>query len=301
MRRLQLVTAQPVIIAMFLATACGGGGGSESTGTTSASDPSAETSSGGEQASGGAARGDEFQLNSSDDAEQAHGERPSEIEATETHAAMRLFVVHPDEGPIPGIVIKMTAPDGTAYYTGETDSVGYAEVLVPVGQRYQIEYLSLGRRNTTANVEVPEGPNQDIRLTMRHRGWRPPPPEPEGAPSGEAPEPQQGIVLEGILFDSGRATIQADSFPRLDRVVEYMEHRASARLRVEGHTDNVGNPQRNQRLSEQRAQAVRTYLVEHGIDEDRIEAVGFGDQRPVASNDTEEGRAQNRRIEAIEL
>jgi len=202
---------------------------------------------------------------------------------------MRLFVVTGEDAPIPGIVIKMTAPDGTAYYTGETDSLGYGEVLVPIGQRYEMEYLSLGRQNTTASVQVAEGPNQDLRLTMRYRRWRPPPPEPEG------------LVLEGVLFATNRATIQPESFPRLDRVVEYMTHRASARISISGHTDNVGNARRNQRLSEARAQAVRDYLVEHGIDGGRIEAVGYGDQRPTASNDTEAGRRQNRRIEATEL
>ena len=80
-----------------------------------------------------------------------------------------------------------------------------------------------------------------------------------------------------------------------------MTHRTSARIRISGHTDNVGNPQRNQALSEARAQSVREYLINHGIDGDRVEAVGYGDQRPVASNDTEEGRQQNRRIEAIEF
>jgi outer membrane protein OmpA-like peptidoglycan-associated protein len=309
-RRLQLV-----VIAMFVTAACGG---SESAGpaggSEAASGPAAETS--GQEAAGPegraeAAGDDEFQLRDSDDAEQAHGEHPSEIEATRTQAAMRLFVVDPETGPIPGIVIKMTAPDGTAYYTGETDSVGYAEVLVPVGQRYEIEYLSLGRRNTTASVEVPPGPNQDIRLTMRYRRRRgqrraataaPLPDAQAESPEAEAPpEPEQRFVLEGVHFESGSATIQEESYPRLDRVVEYMTHRPSARIRVEGHTDNVGDPERNQALSEARAESVREYLVAHGIDGSRIEAVGHGDQQPVASNDTEEGRAQNRRIEAIEL
>lgn len=291
MRHLQLVA-----IAMFIATACGG---SQSAGPESASEPSQPEQGSAEAA----ASGDQFQLQDSDSAEQAHGERPSAIEASPTHAAMRLFVVDPDAGPLPGIVIKMTAPDGTPYYTGETDSHGYAEVLVPVGQAYQLEYLSLGRRNATARVEVPPGPNQDIRLTMRHRGWRPPVQEAEPqAPAAAEAEPEaQRIVLEGLLFDTGRATIQAESHARLDRVVEYMTHRPSARIRVAGHTDNVGNPRRNQALSAERAQAVRDYLVSHGVDGGRIEAVGYGDQHPIASNDTEEGRQQNRRIEAVEL
>ncbi len=280
-----------VIITSLFTVACGG---SQSAGSQSEGSSTAGATSGSE---GGGDTGDEneFQISDSDTAGQAHGDHPSEIEATETEAAMRLFVVNPDTGPIEGIVIKMTAPDGTAYFTGETDSVGYAEVLVPAGQRYDIEYLSLGRRNTTASVDVPEGPRQDIRLTMRYRRIRPERPQPQ------QPEAEEHFVLDGVLFDSNRATLQEESFPRLDRVVEYMTHRPASRIRIAGHTDNVGNARRNQRLSEQRAEAVRAYLVAHGIDESRIEAVGFGDQQPVASNDTEEGRAQNRRIEAIEL
>jgi len=284
MRRLQQFA-----IAMTLTIGCGGGQSAE---PVTGSESAAETSDP-EQGSDSPARDDEFQIHASDTAGQAHGDRPSEIEATATHAAMRLFVVNPDAGPIQGIVVKMTAPDGAAYYTSETDSQGYAEVLVPIGQRYEVEYLSLGRRNTTASVQVPTGPNQDIRLTMRYRRWRPPPQEADAEPPG--------FVLEGILFASDRSTLQAESFPRLDRVVEYMTHRASARIRISGHTDNVGNARRNQRLSEQRAQAVREYIVSHGIDGSRVEAVGLGDQHPAASNDTEEGRAQNRRIEAVEL
>lgn len=280
---------------MSLATACGASQSAEPT----TGSGSAEETSGQQQDGDRPARDDEFQLSTSETAGQAHGERPSEIEATATHAAMRLFVVDPDAGPIPGIVIKMTAPDGRPYYTGETDSHGYAEVLVPVGQRYGIEYLSLGRRTTTANVEVAPGPNQDIRLTMRYRRRRGR--IIEAPPEAEAGPPQEAFVLDGVLFDSGRATIQAESYPRLDRVVEYMTYTPSARIGISGHTDNVGDARRNQALSEVRAQAVRDYLVSHGIDSERVEAVGYGDQRPVASNDTEDGRRQNRRIEAVGL
>ena len=286
-----------IAIAVFLTTGCGASQSAEPTsGGESAADPSsreAPTQGDRGEGSGGPAGDNEFQLSNSDTAGQAHGEHPSEIEATDTHAAMRLFVVSPDTGPIAGIVIKMISPDGGVYYTNETDSQGYAEVLVPVGHRYEMEYLSLGRRNTTAAVEVPTRRNYDLRLTMRYRRVR----EPREV-AGQEP---QGLVLEGILFDTGRATIQAESFPRLDRVVEYLTHKPSARIGISGHTDNVGNARANQRLSEGRARAVRDYLIEHGIDGSRVEAVGYGDQRPVASNDNEAGRQQNRRIEAIEL
>lgn len=278
-----------VMLATTVAAACGG---SQPAAEVASSEPAAQPAAPAQDAptQGGEEPGreSEFRLSPSQDAEHAHGERPSEIRATATHAAMRLFVVDPEAGPIAGVVVKLTAPDGSVYYTRETDSHGYAEVLVPAGQRYEIEYLSLGRRNTTASVNVPEGPNQDIRLTMRYRRRR---------PQGES----AGIVLDGVLFASGSARLDPASYPRLDRVVEYMRHLPRTRIRIEGHTDNVGNPQRNLRLSEARARAVRDYLVARGIDGSRIEAVGFGDQRPIAPNDTEEGRRQNRRIEAYEL
>ena len=88
---------------------------------------------------------------------------------------------------------------------------------------------------------------------------------------------------------------------RLDSVVEFMAHKRSARVEISGHTDNVGNAKANKALSQRRAQACRDYLVSKGIEPGRITAVGFGDERPIAPNDTEEGRQKNRRIEAMEL
>jgi OOP family OmpA-OmpF porin len=295
------------LLSLSLTTAaCGGSPASSSSGGSSAGSGSEATAGGdgassGSSGAGGSSAG-EFQLSDSDTAAQARGEHPSAITSTATHAAMRLFVMDPETGPTTGVVIKLTGPDGRSYYTEETDAQGYAEVLVPAGQRYELEYLSLGRRSTTARVEVPAGPNQDIRLTLRYRRWRPParPTVPPPETPAPAPEPE-GLVLEGILFQTGSATIDPESNARLDRVVEYMTHRPSVRIRISGHTDNVGDPRRNQTLSQQRAEAVRAYLVSHGIDGSRVEAIGYGDTRPVATNDTEAGRAQNRRIEAAEL
>lgn len=247
---------------------------------TTASDTKAATSDEGKS---------EFLLRDSGSAKAAHGATPSKIKATKSEAAMKFFVVDKEKGPIPGIVISLTAPDGTKYYTAETDAAGYSEVLVPVGKKYDLVYLSLGRKDIEASVPVTDEPNQNIKLTLRYKRW-----EAEGE---DAPR----FVLDGVQFDTGKATIRAESFPRLDSVVEYLTHKKSVRIEVSGHTDNVGNPKSNQELSERRAQAVRAYLVSKGIDGSRIQAVGYGDKRPIAPNDTEEGRQRNRRIEASEL
>lgn len=102
-----------------------------------------------------------------------------------------------------------------------------------------------------------------------------------------------------IRFDTGSATIDRDSLALLDRLVETASRCPLTPIEVAGHTDAVGSDADNQALSEKRAQAVVEYLAHAGIARDRLEAVGYGSTRPLAANDTEDGRAQNRRIEFV--
>lgn len=104
------------------------------------------------------------------------------------------------------------------------------------------------------------------------------------------------VGLEPILFASGSAQIQAESFTTLDSFIEILSA-SNVNVAIEGHTDSSGDPVLNQNLSQDRAQAVLNYLVANGVDEERLGAQGFGADRPVADNDTEDGRALNRRIE----
>lgn len=103
--------------------------------------------------------------------------------------------------------------------------------------------------------------------------------------------------LHGILFDTDKATIRPESLPALDEVVTLLAGEPEWRLVVEGHTDATGAADHNQTLSEQRAAAVKAYLVAKGVTESRLTTAGFGAAKPVADNATELGRAQNRRVE----
>lgn len=220
-------------------------------------------------------------------AKAAHGVTPSKLAATKTEALIKFVVVDKEKQvPIPGIVISLTAPDGAKYHTAETDAEGYSEVLVPIGQKYDLVYLSLGRQDVTANVAVPDEPRKTIKLTLRYKRFE------------QESEPR--FVLDGVQFDTGKATLRPESFPRLDGIAEYLKHKPSSRIQISGHTDDVGNPKTNKLLSEQRARACRDYLISQGIDGSRIEAVGYGSERPIATNTTPEGRQANRRIEATE-
>lgn len=105
------------------------------------------------------------------------------------------------------------------------------------------------------------------------------------------------ITLENIFYEVNSYELQAQSKVELDGLVSFMEENKDVRILIGGHTDNVGSEAYNQELSENRAKSVYNYLVNHGISADRLQYKGFGLNQPVASNDTEEGRAKNRRTE----
>lgn len=103
-------------------------------------------------------------------------------------------------------------------------------------------------------------------------------------------------VRLNVLFGTNSAELTSDSLPELDRIVEAMNSTPHLSAIIEGHTDSTGNAEHNQRLSERRAAAIADYLASHGINRNRLRPQGFGASRPVASNATAEGRAQNRRV-----
>jgi outer membrane protein OmpA-like peptidoglycan-associated protein len=109
----------------------------------------------------------------------------------------------------------------------------------------------------------------------------------------------QKMKLSHIYFERSKYNLLVTSFPELNDLVTFMKKYPTVRIRLEGHTDNVGNPQRNLELSENRAKEVKKYLVEQGIDENRIECIGYGGQRPTYSNADEKLRAKNRRVEVV--
>jgi OOP family OmpA-OmpF porin len=122
-----------------------------------------------------------------------------------------------------------------------------------------------------------------------------PPPAAEPAP---APEPvQERIVLRGVNFDFDKSEIRPDASVILEEAASILSGKPDVQVRVEGYTDATGPEAYNQGLSERRANSVRTYLVEHGIAEAQLTSVGFGESNPIATNDTREGRALNRRVE----
>ena len=139
-----------------------------------------------------------------------------------------------------------------------------------------------------------------------------PVPEPPPAPVVEpvpvvvpppAPVPKPVIIEKGrqtlnVEFDFDKSTIKKGYYQDIDNLVRVMKQYPDLKVVIEGHTDSVGTAAYNKKLSQERADAVTNYMVEGGIDANRLKAQGFGEDKPIASNKTKEGRQQNRRVEA---
>lgn len=110
---------------------------------------------------------------------------------------------------------------------------------------------------------------------------------------------RDGHIALYINFDTGKSTIKPESKPIIEQIVQMMKANPSLKISVEGHTDNVGNPKSNKTLSDDRAKSVVSAIVAQGVDSKRLSALGHGQEKPIADNKTEEGRAKNRRVELV--
>jgi outer membrane protein OmpA-like peptidoglycan-associated protein len=117
----------------------------------------------------------------------------------------------------------------------------------------------------------------------------------------ETRDTERGLVINmsDVLFDTGKYTIRPEAREKLARIAGILLNYPELQLEAEGHTDSTGSYELNQRLSKQRAESVREYLISQGIPADSVTSIGMGYSMPVASNDTYEGRQQNRRVELI--
>jgi outer membrane protein OmpA-like peptidoglycan-associated protein len=111
---------------------------------------------------------------------------------------------------------------------------------------------------------------------------------------------ENGLLVQmknDILFDTGSDALKAEGIVELNKMADILAKYSDDRVRIEGHTDSVGDAKHNQALSERRASAVKTVLVSRGVQEQQIQVHGWGETKPIADNATADGRAKNRRVE----
>jgi outer membrane protein OmpA-like peptidoglycan-associated protein len=108
-------------------------------------------------------------------------------------------------------------------------------------------------------------------------------------------DPPKSFILDNVYFDTGKSTLKSSSFKALTDLVEVLKLKSNMFIEIQGHTDNVGSEESNLKLSQDRADAVKNYLVNKGISNDRITSIGYGQSMPIDYNSSEEGKAKNRR------
>jgi len=186
--------------------------------------------------------------------------------------------------------------DGVGYNLGAGMNVEVARGMsVGVFGRYDVAYMSPEpATNADQRKWASGGLAFQYVFLPEERVAQAPPPPPAPAPT---PKPSRKIVLRGVNFDFDKSNIRADARSILGEAVRALQDEPSIHVSVEGHTDAIGTDAYNQRLSERRARAVADHLAAGGIARSRMSTAGYGESKPVANNTTDDGRAQNRRVE----
>ena len=185
--------------------------------------------------------------------------------------------------PVQGDVVFQDIKDGIIVNKVKTEGDdAYYETVLPIGERYGFYadtegFLAENQNLSTKGYNPKDVIDRDLYVVPLEVG--------------------QSIRLNNIFFDFAKADLRDESHLELDRILPYFRKFPNLKIELGGHTDSVGSDDANQQLSENRANAVRNYMISQGVPEDKIVAVGYGEQEPVATNDTDEGRQLNRRVE----
>ena len=186
--------------------------------------------------------------------------------------------------PVDARIIVEQLPEGKEVAVARTDpKTGEFKIILPAGKKYGFRAIALGFFEVNKNMDLTD---IDEYTEIEDEVMRVSPIEVGSV-----------VRLNNIFFEFAKATLKPESFPELDRTVKFLEENKTLELEIAGHTDNVGSDATNLKLSQARAQSVVDYLVLHGVPASRLIAKGYGESRPVAFNNTEEGRAMNRRVE----
>ncbi len=201
---------------------------------------------------------------------------------TETEALLECIVTDPEKIPEESAVVIVESADKTFYKEGISDIDGKFKLLVPEGKKYNIKVKKFAK-DFQFNIELPfvDGASeftQPLRIKLVKSYIR-------------------GYTLDHMYFDVNKWEIKEDAFPTLNKLYQSFRKNPKLVIEVGGHTDNVGDEGANHRLSQKRADAIREYLIQKGVSEDRVLSKGYGEKEPIAPNDTEAGRAKNRRTE----
>jgi OOP family OmpA-OmpF porin len=188
-------------------------------------------------------------------------------------------VTHAKTGEAIKATILFTSPSSTASSEASPEE-GY-DVLVPSTEQYSVKIEAPGYISSLEKLDIQTYEMKELEMNFKLQ------PVEVGAT----------VNLRDVLFEQGKTTLLDQSYPELDLVVAFLKSNPKVKIELSGHTDNRGIPGQNLKLSQLRVEKVKSYLVSKGIEKKRITGKGYGGSKPIASNETEETRLLNRRVE----
>jgi outer membrane protein OmpA-like peptidoglycan-associated protein len=202
-----------------------------------------------------------------------------DLKPTEKEALVNVVVTTKGGNPREGEVISFNSVNTKRIFSCTTNADGKCSLLLSKGDKYDVKYKRIGEVVSYRQIDVPAGESKvTFTYTLKY-------------------DSPKVYTLKNVFFDTGKTTLKKESYAALDELVEAMKIKPRLVIEIAGHTDNVGSDESNMTLSAGRAEAVRDYLIGHGISGNRVTAKGYGETQPVADNDTESGRQENRRTE----
>ncbi len=197
-------------------------------------------------------------------------------------APVEVLVTSMKNKPFSGDKIIFTGQKSHKSVSGITNAKGLFTINLPCGETYDIKVASVGEEMDYNTLEIPmlaKGEMfQDMKLHITY-------------------DLPQEFILSELQFETAKSTIRPSSYPSLDIVVDFLKRKPSMQIEIAGHTDNEGDDKMNLALSKDRANAVKAYLISKGVPEKQLKAVGYGETRPIADNNSASGKQQNRRTE----
>ena len=204
-----------------------------------------------------------------------------------TKAQVDVVVVDMRNNPRNGEEVYFDGANSKQRTTANTNKYGKVSVHLPTGDDYTISVKSMPENAPQSTLSIPvlkEGETLSgaYKINIVY-------------------EPSRTINLDNVQFDVAKATLRPGSYKDLQNLVEYMKGKIGEKIEIGGHTDSSGIEEKNVILSQQRADAIKEYLVKNGIPADEIIAKGYGSTQPIADNQTPEGKQKNRRIEVRKI
>ena len=203
--------------------------------------------------------------------------KSQELQPNDSLTLLKLKVETPTKQPIEGQYIRIVEKGTNRSFDVTTDENGLYDILIPAKNVFRVIIENFYGEAGELELDLPDETNlsYDYTLTI-----------------------DMSNELD-ISFKTNSYELEPSSYPYIDLLLNWLNERKQLSVEIRGHTDNVGSASSNLILSKNRAESVRKYLIEKGIDPKRISSKGFGETKPIESNDTEEGRQKNRRTELI--